>query len=80
MIKCAEMHGRDDHVIKSTLHLPHAVFSFSEKLSSFPLALQARIILRYKLIARYIMAAILVVRNNKFFFLWELTSILMPTM
>ena len=34
----------------------------------------------YWLIARYVMAAVLVVRNNKKFLLWELTSIFMQTM
>ena len=32
---------------------------------------------QYRLIARYIMAAMLVVRSNKIFFLWELMSIVM---
>ena len=38
---------RDDHVTMFTPHLPLAVFSFSEKLSSFALASKARIILHY---------------------------------
>ena len=35
------------HLTMFTLHLPLAVFSFSEKLSSFALASEARIILHY---------------------------------
>ena len=33
-----------------------------------------------RLIARYVMAAMLVVRNNKIFLLWELTCIFTQTM
>ena len=39
--------GRNDHVTMFTLHLPLAVFSFSEKLSSFAFASKGRIILHY---------------------------------
>ena len=39
--------GRYDHVIMFILHLPLAVFSFSEKLSVFALELKARILLYY---------------------------------
>ena len=42
-----EANGRNDHVTMFILHLPLAVFSFSEKLSSFALELKARIILYY---------------------------------
>ena len=35
---------------------------------------------RNTLIARYVMAAMLLVKNNKIFLLWELTSIFMQTM
>ena len=34
----------------------------------------------YRLFARFVMAAMLVVRNNKIFLLWELTSIFVQTM
>ena len=34
----------------------------------------------YRLIARFVMAAMLVVRNNKIFLLWGLTSIFMRAM
>ena len=39
--------GINDHVTMFSLHLPLAIFSFLVKLSSFPIASKARIVLHY---------------------------------
>ena len=50
--------GRNDHAVMFIVDLPFAVFSFSEKLSSFILVSKARIILHHALHGVYIQKVI----------------------